>query len=93
MAMEIVYKMYISYCRGRKFKLYESLNFIRVSYLCLFPALKMRSIISMTFCNWEGLAGVAKTVSKLGDIAGREAQPRGEPDESELNSQLNLLLN
>ena len=90
--MEIVYKTCISYCRGRKFKLYESLNFIRVSYSRLFPALKMSSIILITFCNWEGLVAVAKAGSKLGDVAGHEAQPRGELDESELNNQRNLLL-
>lgn len=36
---------------------------------------------------------LAKAGSKLGDVAGQEAQPRGELDESELNNQRNLLLN
>lgn len=36
---------------------------------------------------------VAKAGSKLGDVAGCEGQPRGEPDESELNNQRNLLSN
>lgn len=33
-----------------------------------------------------------KQAARLGDVAGHEAQPRGELDESELNNQRDLLL-